>query len=295
MDFGSKFGNERKDRLESYLDAELQKRMAHMLSEMRFIVLNASLWRCKEPWAVPERRISDNLALFIAEGELDLTIDGKAGVARSGDCVFIPEHTMHSYRFHEGCSQGALFIIHALPLLPTAENPFAGFDSPIQTLRHPEAVLAALHRGIALRNYNDTTAFTYVGEILRGVFLDALETRHYQPDGASKQSARLKNAFVFINDNFANDISVGEMARSVNLKEVQFRRVFKMESGLSPNAYLHRLRLLNAVRILMRYEYGLEQVATLSGFHSASYFCSSFLRFFKRTPGDFRAEFKAST
>ncbi len=291
----TKFGNERKDRLEGYASKELLAELAHLLSEMRFIVLNASLWRCEAPWAVPARRISDNLVVFVIDGELDFSVADATEVLGPGFCAIVPENEWHSYRFHGACERGSIFVLHALPLLPGPANPFRGFVSPFQKLRHPGAVLASLTRGVALRNYSETAAFSYVAEILRGIFLDAAEEGSYVHEGPLSRSSRLKNAYAFINENLANDIGVGDIARSVGLKEVQFRRLFRKEAGLGPSAYLHRLRLLSAARALMRYDYGLETVASMSGFHSTSYFCSSFLRFFKRTPGDFRAEFKASS
>jgi AraC-like DNA-binding protein len=292
MEFKSKYGNERKDLLETYLSPELQARTEYVLAGLRFIVLNTSLWRCAKPWAVPERRISDNLIVFVMEGRLDVSANGYEGTVSRGDCVLIPEGAFHSYRFHKGCSECSLFILHALPLLPSAENPFSCFSSPFQRLCHPDAVFDALHRAVAMRNLNETAAFSYAAEILKGVFLEATARGAYRGSGTGMPSSRLGKAYVFMNGNFANDIGIGDIAQSVGLKEVQFRRLFKRETGLSPNAYLHRLRLLNAVRLLVRYEYGLADIASESGFHSTSYFCSSFLRFFKRTPGEFRQEFK---
>jgi len=293
MENKSKYGNERKDRLETYLEPDLLAQAANAMSELRLIVLNASLWRYAEPWVVPKRRISDNLALFVLDGVIDIAAGGAKEAVGRGTCVLIPEGVFHSYRFHEGCSSSSMFVLHALPLRPSAENPFACFASPFLSLRHPDAVIDCLHRAVAMRNRSETLAFVYAAEILKGVFVEASERGEYKSSATLLSSSRLGNAHVFMNDNFASDIGIGDIARSVGLKEVQFRRLFKRETGLSPNAFLHRLRLLNAVRLLMRHDYGMALVASMSGFRSASYFCSSFLRFFKRTPGAFRQEFRS--
>jgi len=71
-------------------------------------------------------------------------------------------------------------------------------------------------------------------------------------------------------------------------KVLVWKRIFRRETNLLPNEYIHRLRLMHAVRLLLRYNYKLERIATESGFHSTSYLCSSFLRFFKMTPESFR-------
>jgi len=290
----SKYGNESKDRLESFLSAGTQAGLANALA-MEFVVVNASLWRCEAPWNVPERRICDNLALFVADGALDICVEGRKAVLRKGSCAFIPERAAHSYGFHRGCSSCENFIVHLLPLAPSAENVFSCFDSPFQALRHPGYVLDALRKGVAMRNFNETAAFAYVADVLKGIIIDSVcEGRFRSVNLNSHAVSRLKAAYEFMHGNYANEIGVGDLAKAAGLKEVQFRKLFKKETGFAPNAYLRRLRLLHAARVLMRYDMSLSEIAAESGFHSVSYFCSSFLRFFKRSPGAFREEFKAS-
>jgi len=284
----SLYGNEEKDRLENYFPDAILQQTSHLLTEMKFIILNASLWRCQTPWHVPERRITDNLVMIPIEGEYAVTVGQESATIRRGEAVFIPEGAPHTYGFAPDCNQGSNFILHALPLYPSATSPFQGFSSPFQRLSHPEAVLEQLYRGVALRNHNESAAFTYIGGILQHLLIDAMVNGNYHCDNMAASDSRIKTAYRFINDNFTANLSINDIATIAGLKEVQFRRIFRRETNLLPNEYIHRLRLMHAVRLLLRYNYKLERIATESGFHSTSYFCSSFQRFFKMTPESFR-------
>lgn len=291
MSMFSLYGNEKKDSLEGLYPEETLKHIGLLISGIPFLVLNASLWHCHEPWEVSERQIGDNLFFFAVEGSYKVNIGGQKSVISRGEYAVITENTSHSYRFHEGCTSGSNIILHLLPLHPTSRNIFKGFDSPFQKLPYPEAVLDMLYRGIAMRNYDRNIAFNYIGEIVRNILSDALISDHYNNNELSSLSIRIKKACEFIHNNFSADFSVVDVAEHVNLKEVRFRRVFHSETGLSPNSYIQRVRLMYSVYMLMRYNYKLNKVAVESGFNSTSYFCSSFRNYFKMTPEDYRKKY----
>jgi AraC-like DNA-binding protein len=290
---GSIYGNEKKDRLTGLLSPEKQKSMEFLLSEMRFIVLNVSYWHSFPPWNVDERSIFDNLILIVEEGSLEICVNGETRRADPGDCVFISEMTSHAYRLNEGCKASSQFILHALPLSPVCSDPFGMLDCCFLKLKHKEAVFDMFRRAIAMRNHSDPSALSYAGTIIQHILMEAVEEGHFKPGKNMLSHSRIATAYDFIADNYARNISIVDVADSVNLKESQFRRIFKRETGFTPNAYLHRIRLQNSVRVLMRHNLPLKDVAGQSGFNSVTYFCTSFLRFFKMTPENFRKKWGA--
>jgi len=287
------YGNEEKDRLTSLLTEAQQKSLGYLLSEMRVIVLNASLWHSLPPWSVGERVIFDNLVLIVADGVLSVTVNGETRLAEAGDCIFIPETTPHSYKLAEGCTASSQFILHVLPLSPISANPFGILDSYFQKLKYPEAIFAMFRRAVAIRNHIEPLALSYAGTILQQILMEAIEDGHCQTGEHTPGASRLAAAYEFFAQNYTANISIVDVAAAVNLKESQFRRIFKQETGFTPNAYLHRLRLLNSVRVLMRRKYTLQEVAEKSGFNSVTYFCTSFLHFFKMTPDNFRRKWNS--
>lgn len=284
----SKYGNEEKDRLTDLIPEDKMIVMERFLSAQQFVVLNASLWHYQKPWQVPCRQINDNLVFLSFEGNFEISVDGHTSTVCRGDCVFIPENTLHSFDLHEDNVSGKSIIIHVLPLYPYQKNIFSGFDSPFQKIINPEATLRQLHQAIAMRNRNNNLAFSYVADILRGVIIDAVVAGTYTNNDLLLLSPRVEQACMFMHKNLSNNISVEDIAETISLKSVQFRRVFQKETGLKPNIYLQRLRILNSARLLMRYDDNLDKIAEKSGFNSTSYFCTSFLKFFDMTPEQFR-------
>jgi len=284
----SKFGNESKDPLTDYYSENTLRNLSSVYRELHFLILNCSLWRCQSPWEIPARKISDNLILVILDGKFDIMVDNTYGIAIRGDCVFIPENTIHSYGFYQGYSAGAIFILHALPYYPSIQQPFSGLDSYFQKLKYPQATISMLHTGVAMKNLGLNEAFAYSGDILRSIMFDLASDGHFTVNMQSRHSSRLKEAYQFIHDNFNHDFSICEIADVVNLKEVQFRKLFRRETGFSPNAYIQRFRLLHSARLLMRYNYSMKEISKESGFNSESYFCRAFAKYFKTTPQQYR-------
>jgi len=284
----SSYGNEVKDRLSDFLTKSRLEAIDYVVSNMQLTVLNVSLWHCKDPWKVPTRRIGDNLILVVQNGSLEVNIAGESQKVNEGEFVLIPENVDHSYTFYNGCRECSIFILHVLPLYPIKGNFFSGFDRFFQELHYPSAIFYQLYLGIAMRNYNQQKAFSLVADCIKQVFIETVMHGHFVVPDKNQDHSRLKDAFMFIHGHYSENIGIRDIADAVGLKEVQFRKIFKHKTGMSPNAYLHRFRLLTSVRMLMRFNRPLKDIATSCGFNSLTYFCTSFKKYFKETPENYK-------
>jgi len=70
-----------------------------------------------------------------------------------------------------------------------------------------------------------------------------------------------------------------------------FRKAFKQETGLSPNAYLLRLKLAHAKRLLRTRKQSIQGIAERLGFESANYFTIFFKSKTGFTPSQFRQRY----
>ena len=250
--------------------------------------LNVSLWHCRKNWHVPLRQISDNLILFALEGRFHLKIDGQEKTIGPGECAVVPEHLPHTYSLADGCTKGSNIIMHVLPLYDLLENPFSGLDSPFLKLEYPESMFTRLKMCVALKNSSRHAALSYAAHILRDFFLEEIRMGSFHPPPVSAVRARLSGVFEFISSNYKQDFSIEDLAAVVNLKQARFRRIFREACGMAPNEYVHRIRLQNAARLLVRFNWELSRIAEASGFHSNTYFCTSFRNHFHITPEEFR-------
>ena len=75
---------------------------------------------------------------------------------------------------------------------------------------------------------------------------------------------------------FEIELSISEVAKRSFVSEVYFRRLFKEEYGTSPQKYIAKLRIQNALALISSGYYSLGEVALLSGFGDYKYFSVEF-------------------
>ena len=91
-------------------------------------------------------------------------------------------------------------------------------------------------------------------------------------DIESRYSERLEPVISYIKENYAYEITLGELAAILPMSEGQFSRVFKQTMKLSPIQYLMRYRILQSCKLLQDTEKKIGEIANLSGFNNISYF-----------------------
>lgn len=115
-------------------------------------------------------------------------------------------------------------------------------------------------------------------EILYDLFLSDMP---FQKIAHSKQVAKARE---IIQDNFRSDLSVEELAESLDLSVSYFRRLFKEAYGYSPMQYIMSLRIENAKNLLLSGEVNVTEAAQLSGFDDIYYFSTLFKKKTGYTP-----------
>ena len=83
-----------------------------------------------------------------------------------------------------------------------------------------------------------------------------------------------------------------EMIRRTGLSERTFKRRFSIATGLSPLAYVQRLRIEDAKRRLERTEASVDEISWQVGYEEPAFFRRLFKRVTGLTPGTYRRRFK---
>ena len=95
---------------------------------------------------------------------------------------------------------------------------------------------------------------------------------------------KLEKARTTIQENFRQDISVEELAESIDMSVSYFRRLFHEAYGYSPMQYIINLRIENARDLLLSGEVNVTEAARLSGFEDIYYFSTLFKKKTGSTP-----------
>ena len=103
-----------------------------------------------------------------------------------------------------------------------------------------------------------------------------------------KNLERLNTALQYIEANYPQNISNGELAELVHLSSDRFNHLFRESVGTAPLHYINEVRLKKAMNLLKNGEYTAAQVADAVGFSDYNNFGRLFRRYFGCTPMEAR-------
>ena len=95
-------------------------------------------------------------------------------------------------------------------------------------------------------------------------------------------------AIAFLKRRLAEPVSMDELVRHVGFSRARMFDLFKMQTGLTPNDYLQRLRVEKAQEQLRHTSRSVTEIALATGFSSGQYFSTVFARYTGVSPTDFR-------
>lgn len=103
------------------------------------------------------------------------------------------------------------------------------------------------------------------------------------------QETRLKEMLLWIDHHMEADITVSDIAGTVNICTRECQRIFNQYLFYSPIEYVRRKRIYNAARLLSDTDIPVTDIALSCGFSSPSYFSKQFRELMKSTPSEYRA------
>lgn len=100
-------------------------------------------------------------------------------------------------------------------------------------------------------------------------------------------SNHIDKALSYMNAEYANGISVNDVARKLNLDRTYFSVLFKNSIGTCPIAYLTELRMRKAAELMTKYGQTPSIAAMSVGYFTYSHFSKAFKRHFGRSPRNY--------
>lgn len=99
---------------------------------------------------------------------------------------------------------------------------------------------------------------------------------------------RINIVLDFLNKNYAQDLSMGDLCALVGMSESGFSRFFQRTTGNTFTDYLTHLRISKACQLLTHTDQYVNSVCQEVGFRNIAYFNRRFLEFKGTTPTEFR-------
>lgn len=80
----------------------------------------------------------------------------------------------------------------------------------------------------------------------------------------------------YINKNYQYKFDVDALASTAKMSVRSLQRIFKQETGISPQKYMQLIRILKSIELIDKNQYTLSQIATMVGYKSLSAFTLSY-------------------
>jgi len=179
-----------------------------------------------------------------------------------------------------GRSEYADSLILALHPDQPLEYTLRGRDSCCFVSRYDAALLRAAE---LLREDSGEPLRRELRLLLALLFLSAEFPEASHPAGRIEHlRLRLRNLY------YRHDLSIAEEAARIGYSPNYVQKVFRDKTGMSPKAYLMKIRMEAALRFLKERRYSVKEVASLCGFSGKEYFSTAFRAYYGFPPSGCR-------
>lgn len=236
-------------------------------------------YTCTAPYRVCRKGLNAFLLFFIKSGELYFEYRGQSFVARANDVVFLDCNHMHCYYAKDEVSfywfhfHGAATAAYCNLLWKNNGAHFSGLFG----LEHDFASIISMLRMNAVAD--DRISYT---------IHHLLALLNNQGHSSHPESTQITQAKEYMKAHLNEDISIAEVAEQVSMSRYHFSRRFRVETGMTPHAYLLDARIYYAKTRLVESDDSIEQIAMDCAFCSSSNFIRSFKKCTGMTPHHFR-------
>jgi two-component system response regulator YesN len=103
-----------------------------------------------------------------------------------------------------------------------------------------------------------------------------------------RSNSIIEQAKSHIRENFAKDISLDDVSRTVNISPYYFSKIFKEETGVNFIEYLTNIRIDKAKELLSRTDYSMKEICSMCGYSDPNYFSRSFKKNVGVTPTEYK-------
>ncbi|MCK6472031.1 MAG: AraC family transcriptional regulator [Planctomycetes bacterium] len=272
------------------------ERLDQWLEAVRITPLSSHEWQCSERWELGPRIVNDSMWHWIESGSGwgRVGAEGKRFRIKAGDLVLMPQGAEHNIRQDKGVAMH-LFAVHFHAHVYGSINLLDLLGFPGHLPGGPKTPYAdackRLAREFAVKapGWRRSMGNTILQVLLYMIREEGERFRAPHAKAAHAELPRLLPALEFIDRNLDDrHLKVLDLAKQLFVSEVQFRKLFRRVTGMSPVRFLQRRRIERACSLLRGSDLGIEQIAEQCGFADASFFCRVFKHWTKMTPGHYR-------
>lgn len=276
------------------------------ISQLQIITLNTGYAEHHADWNWRDVRSPFARLYYVTEGEAWVEIENRCIHLIPGHLYMIPPFTKHHNICH---GHFCHFYIHVY------ENP--GEFSFLEDLQYPYEILAEEHdeqlfRRLALLNpsmrlpasnpasydnhemllhniaMNKQRKFWNIVESQGILFILLSRFLKLAEEKQTVKNERISQTISFIRKHITERINLDSLAGMACMSKDHFIRVFHLETGETPNAYIIRLKMERAELLLITTDMPIKNISDTLGYEEVSYFNRLFKDKIGKTPLNYR-------
>lgn len=281
---------ERKAEAFSGLAEDVFATQSWLLENYRVRFVSCYLWESFAPWSSGPRSLVDDFLLMPFQ-PVEAEVEGEgAKLFDRGEALLVPAGRRHRFGMPSGRESSRHLIAHFLCDSQLCLNPLKLLPSHFLRFPQAEERLRRFEWLAALYERSPRAAASAGSSLLLELLLDLFAGSSARRDGLC-QDERIRRALDLAEERCLDGVTAPELARAAGLGEVQFRKLFRRQTGVSPKRHLTELRMRKACELLVSSP-GLRvrELSKALGFKGEWHFCSSFKRFSGSSPAAYRRQ-----
>lgn len=225
------------------------------------------------------------LLMYIQKGELDLEIKGRRFHVRSNSFILLDCYEGHAYSTSAGweclwCHFDGITARSYYNIVTSRLGNVFTLPDPYPALSKLTSVYNVFHAGAVVR---EPLLSKYLTDIMTEFMLFLPDRKNARNDPGMSEEV-----ITYINEHFAEEISVSDLAAKAGLSHYYFIRAFKRETGFTPHEYILNTRIATAQYLLKNTRLTVKDICYQTGFSCESIFCSAFKNRMEMTPTQYR-------
>lgn len=242
--------------------------------------------------------------IYMESGQMKVKIPSKSFLLERGDCVVINSNVLH---YGAAVGECVLRSLVFSPALITGMQDFVfakKYMQPVITCSRFDGyfIKSADNEDVAQwfnRAFDALAEDCYgyefiVREMLSRICLFLCKELNPQAKAQAvslnQDSIRIRKMLAFVHKNFADDISLADIAGAADISERECLRCFQKTIQFSPIQYLLKYRIMQGAEMLHGNPAdSVSEIGALCGFDSPSNFAKLFKRFYNCTPREYRS------
>lgn len=282
--------------------------MNYPIDKLRLLTLNVGLANHYGDWNWKNVRSPFARLYYVTEGTAQVEMSSCVYTLKPNHLYFIPAYTTHSYICDSKFSH---YYIHIYEDQQSETSMFDKWDFPVEVSAN-DTDLGLVKRLCEINPFlklpqsnpdaydNHQTLISNLELNRRRPFCDKVESRgilfilmsrflKYATPKTDVRDDRIQMSLTYIRKNIGSRLNIEQLADKACMSKDHYIRVFKNETGETPNAYITKRKMEKAELTLLTTDLPVKSIADLLGYDDYSYFNRIFRKNSGMTPLQYRA------